>query len=124
MYVTDYFSTSIGDQTYTFDVYRNTGGNSYDESMEDVGEVEVSISDVSSQSDTTVEGSDESVTYKGLLNPQYDMNGNLSEVVFVNDELRLQSGPKNYVVKTKDGHPNDIDPDIWELGLDRANESS
>lgn len=124
MDVLDYFASSVKNQAYTFDVYRNTGGNSYSEEKQKVGEVTVSISDRSSQSQTTVEGSDESVNFKGLLNPQYDENGTLTEVVFVNDELWRQNGEQRYVVKTKDGRPNDIEPDLWELGLDRANSSN
>jgi len=116
-----YFNSEITDQSQTFAVYRQTGGTSYDTTREQATTVRLSVTDLSAQSSTVTEGTDQDISYRGLVNPHYDENGQLVDVVQVNDELRHIDGPRRYRVETKVGRPNDIDPDVWELGLRRAN---
>jgi hypothetical protein len=117
-----FYREEVDRQAYTAAVYRADGTSSYEStSMQQVGQIAVSISDATSVSETVTEGSDEDTSLRGLTTPTYDANGNLTETVAVNDELRLTNAPRRYTVTTKNGIPNDIDPEVWELGLERAN---
>ena len=116
-----YLQSTVAHQAHTFTVYTQDG-NSYNSDYSDTGEtVDMSVSDMSGSGETVTEGSDQSVSYRGTLNPSYDNSGDLTEYVGVNDELRAVDGNQRYVVKTKTGIPNDIDPEVWQLGLERAN---
>jgi len=117
----DYFNAEITDQSHAVTVHRETGGTSYDASREQVDTVRMSVTDLSAQSSTVTEGTDQDISYRGLLNPHYNTDGELTTVVKVGDELRVADGVRRYRVETKVGRPNDIDPDVWELGLSRAN---
>ena len=120
-----YLQSTVTHQAHTFAVYTQDGNNSYNSEYSDTGEtVEMSVSDMSGSGETVTEGSDQSVSYRGTLNPSYDNNGDLTETVGVNDELRAVDGNQRYVVKTKTGIPNDIDPEVWQVGLQRANTES
>jgi len=117
-----YLRQEVTHQSYEFDVYSPDGGNSYDGGMTDTGNtVEMTVSDMSGTGETVTEGSDQDVSYRGMITPQYDNEGNLRHVTDVNDELRATDSEQRYVVKSKVGLPNDIDPDVWQLGLNRAN---
>ena len=118
----EYLRSEVTHQAHSFDVYTQDGGNSYNNDYSKSGEtVEMSVSDMSGSGETVAEGSDQSVSYRGTLTPSYDNNGDLTKTVGVNDELRAVDGNQRYVVKTKTGIPNDIDPEVWQLGLERAN---
>jgi len=120
MDATDYINSEVNGG-FEFAVFR--GGNSYSGGMEDTGDrVIVDVTEAASQAADNVEGSSQDVSFRGLLNPSYDDSGGLTDVVKVNDELRLVGNKEiRYVVQTKQGQPNDIDPELWNLGLDRAN---
>jgi len=119
----DYFHSSVTEQADAFDVYRSGGGNSYTDSESKVGVAYIAISDVSAQFEVVTEGSDESVSYIGRYVPSDSTHSNSTVDVYPNDELRRQNGEQRYVVQTKAGRPNDITPEMWALGLDRANTS-
>ena len=61
------------------------------------------------------------MSYVGRLLPEYAQHSETTATVGVNDELHQQDGPRQYVVQTKTGRPNDITPEMWEIGLERAN---
>ena len=117
----DYFHSSITEQAVACDVYRSTGGNSYTDDTGHVGVVYIAISDTSAQSETVIEGTDQSVSYIGRYVPSDSPYSNSTVDVYPSDELRLQDSEQRYVVQTKSGRPNDITPELWEVGLDRAN---
>ena len=118
----DWFHQSISQDTYEFAVYE--GGNSYSDELTATGDtVEIAISDVSTQSSVVTEGTEQNVSYRGTYVPIYDPTGSLKDVVTVGNELHRQNGQQKYVVRTKVGRPNEIDPELWYLGLDRANSS-
>lgn len=110
----------------TFDVYRvddNDTSSAYDNgTFTDTGvDVHVRVHSPSSQQQVVAEGSGQETSYTGFLVPEYDVDGNLAHNVEVNDQLRMNG--KRYDVVVKDGIPNDHDPEIWRLGLDKANQS-
>jgi len=117
----DYFHSAVTEQTVLCDVYRDADGTSYSDDDEQVGQAAVVITDASHTSETVTEGSDESVSYIGRLLPKRAQSSETTVTVQLNDELRHQNGPRQYIVRTKTGRPNDIAPDMWELGLERAN---
>lgn len=121
----DYMRTSVTDQSVRCDVRRDQSSDSYSgPDYSTVGEVDVAIFDPSSSSVVVTEGSGEDTSLTGLVVPAYDTDGNLNERVHVNDRLRPQSNTaKLYEVRVKDGLPNEIDPDLWRLGLEHANQS-
>ncbi len=119
----DWFHQSINDDTYSFAVHES-GGNSYSGDTTATGEtVNVAISDVSTQSSVVTEGTEQNVSYRGTYVPLYDASDNLKTVVEVGNELHHENGQQKYVVRTKVGRPNEITPELWYLGLDRANNS-
>jgi len=119
----DYFQCSVTEQSYEFAVWEQ-GDSSYDSEMTDTGQtVQMAVSDVNSQFSVTTEGADQDVSYRGLIEPTYSDDGSIESVVDVTDELRRVNGQQRYVVETKSGRPNDIDPELWEVGLRRANQS-
>jgi len=114
----------VNRQAVTCDIYRDTGNGPYDDTLSDTGEtVDIAIFAPNSQSQVVVEGSGQETSFTGHIVPEYDANGNLVDPVRVNDELRPQNTTKRYDVRVKDGVPNEMDPEIWQLGLDRANAS-
>jgi len=121
----DYIHTDLTDQSVTCAVYRSSGSGVYNDGLSDTGEtVEVTLSEPSSSSVSHVEGIDEDTSLVGQVVPEYDDNGDLTERLEVNDELRaIAYEGKRYEVSTKDGIPNELDPEIWALGLEPANQS-
>lgn len=114
----------VEEQSVTCDIYRSSSSGAYSNSAATGDTVDVAIFAPTSSSEIVVEGSGQETSMTGLLIPQYDATASLVETVEVNDELRLQSdGSKRYDVRVKEGHPNEIDPELWRLGLDRANVS-
>lgn len=121
----DAIVASVTDQRITCDVYRDDSTSAYGGDPSKVGTVDVAIFEPSSSSEVVVEGSGQDTSLTGLVVPTHDSNGDLVHDVEVNDELRVQSNEaKRYDVRVKDGVPNELDPDMWRLGLERANASS
>lgn len=120
----DEMRIAVEEQSVTCDIYRSSSSGAYSNQSATGDTVDIAIFSPTSSSEIVVEGSGQETSMTGLIVPQYDANDNLVETVQVNDELRLQSdGSKRYDVKVKEGHPNEIDPELWRLGLDRANAS-
>jgi hypothetical protein len=89
-----------------------------------VGTIDVTVFEPSSQQRVTIEGTSEDTSLTGLAVPQYDNNGDLQHVVEVSDRLKPQSRPeRQYEVRAKNGLPNELDPELWQLGLDVATSS-
>lgn len=109
----------VTDQAVTCDIYRADDSDVYDESMSQVGTVEVAISDATSTSQLVVEGMDNEISVVGHVVPTYT-NNSLDDPLRVGDELRPQATAQRYDVQTKVGVPNEIEPELWVLGLDRA----
>jgi hypothetical protein len=117
--------TDVTDQAVTCDVYRDTSSDAYGGSKTKVDSVDVAIFAPSSSSQVVVEGSGDETSFTGLVVPERDENDDLVESVHVNDELRVQGNTeKRFDVRVKDGVPNDLDPELWRLGLDKANSST
>jgi hypothetical protein len=122
----DYIHDAITEQAIACDIFRpDDSAAVYDDSLVDTGSsVEIAISDPSSTSVVQTEGVGEDISLVGHVVPQTDQNGQLTEVLHVGDQLVPQSAPeKAYDVRTKDGVPNELDPEIWQVGLERANAS-
>jgi hypothetical protein len=109
-------------QAKTCAVYRDTDDGPYDSDRTQVDTVDVAFSSPSAQSQVVIEGSFEETSVVGHLVPEYDTDGALVHTVEVNDELRV-SDAQRYRVETKVGVPNEVEPELWELGLQRANET-
>lgn len=115
--------STVDRESVLMDVYRNTSTGSYDTSKSSVGTVNVAVFSPTSSSQMVTEGSGQDTSLVGLAEPVYT-GGDLLPAVEVNDELRIQSqSEKRYIVKTKDGYPNDIDAELVRLGLEPANSS-
>jgi hypothetical protein len=107
-------------QAMTCAVYRDTDDGPYDDDLTQVDTVDVAFSSPSAQSQVVIEGSFEETSVVGHIVPAYDTDGALVQSVHVNDELRV-SDTQRYRVETKVGVPNEVEPELWELGLQRAN---
>lgn len=116
----DAIQNSVRDQSVTCNVYRDTDDGPYDSGHTQVDTVAVAFSSPSAQSQVVIEGSFEETSVVGHIVPAYDSDNTLVHTVEVNDELRV-SDAQRYRVETKVGIPNEIDPELWELGLQRAN---
>ncbi len=115
--------STVASESVLMDVYRNTSTGSYDSSKSSVGTVNVAVFSPTSSSQVVTEGSGQDTSLVGLAEPVYT-DGELLPAVEISDELRVQSSPeKRYVVKTKDGYPNDLDAELVRLGLEPANSS-
>lgn len=119
----DYIRSSVREQAITCDVLTETEDTSYNSgSYSATDTVDVAIFSPTSSSELVPAGMDEQTTYAGHYVPEYDQNDDLVHVVEQGNHLRPQSNTAlRYVVKTKMGAPDEIDPDLWVLGLDRAN---
>jgi len=117
----DAIHDSITDQAVWCDVYRDTSDGPYsDDTDTNVNTVKVAFSSPTAQSQVVVEGSFEETSVVGHVVPEYDTDGTLVQSVHVNDELRVDDTHR-YDVTTVVGIPNEIEPELWELGLQRAN---
>jgi hypothetical protein len=104
----------------TVTVYRPDSGRTYDGSLTSVGEIAVWIFDASATATVVTEGSEEDTSMTALLRPSQD----LPSGVQVSDELRVTTDTeKRYEVRTKVGVPAALDPSIYRLGIERANDS-
>jgi hypothetical protein len=113
----------LTEQTVTCDIYHPSGDGPYEGDLVDTGEtVDVAIVSPTSQSQLVVEGSGQETSLVGHVVPEYS-NNRLQERVFVNDQLRPHNTGKRYDVRTKDGVPSPLEPELWQLGLERANAS-
>lgn len=109
----------------TFAVYRGDSSGAYESTMQQVDEVDVHLYAPSSSHSVVLEGAGEETGLTGLVIPDRDANGDIIEHVYNNDELRLKSDESvRYNVLVKDGVPDDLDPDLWRLGLEKANTSN
>lgn len=117
----DAIHSCLNEQTVTCAVYRQSDDGPYDGDMTQVGTVDVAMSAPSPQAQVVIEGSMEDTSLVGHLVPEYDTSGTLIETIHVNDELRPQNTETRYAVRTKVGVPNELSPELWELGLERAN---
>jgi len=121
----EYIQTDVTQHAVTYDVYRLDEPGPYNDDPSKVDTVNAWVFAGSVAERTTVEGTHQETALTGLIVPEYDNNGDLVETVEVGDELRLQSDTsKRYDVKTKEGHPDHVEPDLWVLGIDRANAST
>ena len=120
----DAIRNEVHRQSYTCDVRRVTGNGPYDDDTRSVvGTVEVAVSAPSASAQVVQEGSIEETSLVGHIVPETDTDGTLVESVHITDHLDVQNHPQKYVVRTKVGIPDAIDPDLWELALDRANDT-
>ncbi len=120
-----YIQSDIEEQSVACDVLRDDGGGYNGGNYSKVDTIDVAIHSPSSSSEVVVEGSGEETSLTGKVVPDYDSNGNLLSHVQVNDRLRPQEhSGKLYEVRVKDGVPNELNPDIWRLGLEHANSSN
>jgi hypothetical protein len=118
MDVVDYYRGEIRNQGQWLDVYRQTGNTSYDSEKSAVGKVCLSVSAPSSSSEVNTEGTDQSVSMVGLIDPTDQRSTDLH----VGDELRTRpDGQRRYRVETRDGLPNDFDTEIVRVGLSKRN---
>lgn len=119
-----YIHDDVSRQAVTCAIWRDTSDGPYDDSLSDTGEtVDVAISSPTSQQQVVAEGSGQEATFVGVLVPEEGRDGTLQDPVRLNDQLRPVGSARRYDVRTKDGVPNDLNPEIWQLGLDRANSS-
>jgi len=119
MHTLQYIHSRLSNQATTCDIVREPS-NSYDGEQTSVGTVDVTIHAPTSSSQVVVEGADENTSLSGLVTPPE--TGDLD--IQVGDTLIPQTDTsKRYRIETIDGHPTDLDPDIYELGLSRANAS-
>lgn len=117
----DAIVASVRRHSVTMDVLRPQSGRSYDgDDYANVGSVDIYVFDPASSGQTPVEGSDQETSMTGLYVPEYDSNGNLITNIKVNDHLEYDAAHR-YVVQVKDGLPSELDVELWQLGLDRAN---
>lgn len=122
----DYIRTDVKRQSVQCTVFNpDDGSTAYNDGFTDTGEtIPVAIFQSSSSSQVTTEGTGQDTSLTGHLVPQTDANGDRKTVVTVGDRLQLQSNTaKQYEVRTKDGVPNDIEPELYQLGLEPANSS-
>lgn len=118
----DYIQSRVNDQAVTCDVLSDTESASYSDDVTQVGTVEIAVYAPSSAAEMVPAGIEESTSFTGLVVPQRDGNGDLVNDTAVGDTLRVQSNTAiQYEVMTRDGVPNELDPHLWVLGLDRAN---
>lgn len=123
MQALSFMQSTVAAESVLMDVYRNPSTGSYDSDRTPVGTVSVAVFAPTSASEVVTESSQQDTSLTGLAEP-VPTNGDPLPAVQVNDELRVQSNPeKRYVVKTKDGYPSDIDPELVRLGLEPSNSS-
>jgi len=119
-----FMQCDVSDQAVTCDVLRPQDSGPYDSGFSSVGTIDVTVFEPSSQQRVTIEGTSEDTSLTGLAVPQYDNNGDLQHVVQVSDRLKPQSNPqRQYDVRAKNGLPNELEPELWQLGLDVATSS-
>ncbi len=119
MLAVDYLLSETKSNETGCTVYRTTGGQSYDNSAKKVGETAIWLFDASASSNVVTEGTEEETSFTGLLRPSRD----LQDGVQVADELQFDDHPeRRYEVRTKVGVPTELDPDVWQLGIERAND--
>lgn len=117
----DYIHSSVQDNAVSLTVLRPQSQRSYDEpSYSNEGTVDIYVFDPSSTAQTVVEGSDQETAMTGLYVPEYDSNDDLITQLKVNDHLEYDDSHR-YVVQTKDGLPSELNVELWQVGLDRAN---
>lgn len=121
----DYIRSAVTERGLICDVQEQSDGGAYDNGdYTTVDTVTVAIFDPSSTFSVVSEGGDDDVSLVGLVVPDTNADGNRVEHVGVNQRLVPQNATgQQYRVETKDGHPNDVDPDVWRLGLAKANQS-
>lgn len=125
MNLTTYLASEVSENAVTYNVYRDTSKRDYGSGeLTKVDAVEVWVFDPTSSSQVVVEGSGQETSYIGFAISDFDANGDVVHHVEVNDELRVASDEsKRYEVRVKDALPNDTDPELWRMGLERANPS-
>ena len=119
MRAVDYLLSETKEKETTCSVYRTSGSQSYDSTTENVGETVIWLFDASASSNVVTEGTEEETSFTGMLRPSAD----LQDGVRVGDELQFEGHPeRRYEVRTKVGIPTELDPDVWQLGIERANQ--
>ena len=120
---TAFIQSTITQRAVTFDVLRSSNDGAYEEYTETGDTVEAVVFSPSGSTSFEVEGIEEETSMVGLMNPQYDTDDNLVEIIQVGDRLRPTSDTaKLYEVRAKRGHPNELDPSTWRLALSKANQ--
>lgn len=118
MRTAEYIRQQTRNNARTFRVYRPSTGRSYDGDDEVAGTVDVWVFDASATASVVTEGVDEETSLTGLLRPIDDLQGGVA----VGDEIRLASDEsRRYEVETKVGVPTELEPTVWQLGIERAN---
>jgi len=115
----EYIVTDVADRATTCDIYRSDSDGVYNSDYERVGETAVYIFSASSTTTISIEGSGQDTSLVGLTTPSYGRQGKLVHDVEVNDQLRVND--RQYRVETKDAIGDELDPQLWQLGLERAN---
>ena len=99
-------------------IYRSTGDSTYDSDDTEVGETALWLFDSSATSSIVTEGATDDTSFTALLRPERDIQSGVS----IGDELVFDGHPeRRYEVRTKVGVPTELDPTVWQLGVDRAN---
>lgn len=128
MNTTDYLHAEVRREAKSFSVYRDTTNRTYGtDGLTKIGAIPLWLFDGSATSSVVVEGTEEDTAFTGLLRPSADLttDGDGPDGVSVADELRLRDSPqKRFEVRTKVAVPTAFDPDVYRLGVDRANDSA
>lgn len=122
MHARDYIRTDVADHSVVCEVYRSDDEGAYNGNRNKVGEASVYIYGSSSTHNVVTEGTDNNTSLTGLKEPLYDQNNDIVHEVQINDELRVNG--RRYHVETKDPLGGEMYPDLWQLGLSRASDST
>jgi hypothetical protein len=122
MDATAFIQSDLASLAETYEVWERTDDSgAYQGSLEDTGQtVDVRVFSPSSQQQVVTEGSGSETSYTGLKNVVRDSNDNIVHEVSENQQLRLNG--KRYDVRVKEAHPSEENPELWRLGLDKANQ--
>jgi len=126
MNITSYATSQIDANAVVCHVYRDTSERDYGgDSLTQVDIVDVWIFAPESSSQVVVEGNGQETSFTGFAHVDTDTDGDIIHHAEINDELRVAGNEaKRYEVRVKDGLPNEIEPQMWRFGLERANDSS
>lgn len=119
----DHIQSRVTDQSVLCDVLRSAESGSYSDQRETVDTAHVAVFAGQSAAEMVPAGMDATTSFTGLVVPETDHNDELVHHTQVGDVLRPTTNTaKRYTVETRSGAPNDLDPHLWVLGLDRAND--
>lgn len=117
----EYIRQRVHTNERRFTVWRSDDERSYDSTLTEVGTVPIWAFDATATSGVVTEGVEEETSITGYIRPSADLPDSLS----ISDEVRVADHPElRYEVRTKVGVPSALDPLLYRLGLERANDST